>query len=316
MCYSPPPMVLGLLGSLFGGRNKLPSDQVTRVPRAAKKAAAEAIEGMTSTLTKIGALPGVADIKDTKRVPRGFYPLVEEFLKHADAYHATARKHLPIVEDEVKRPGEPGGTGACYTAPMGVSGIEALQIYRTVRTWRDFQDVAKKLGELGEQQFKDIQAGHSGKNPEKLRMGGKAVKEGRITFAKRMEPCPFLDRKRDRCRIWEQRPLVCRMHHPTTPSEYSRPDHEAWPLAVKAKNIRLPVKVQVALAQLDKRMMLQMSPFMYAGVLQLLQLGEGQQIQEVGEAPQRMQQDGQVARKANRNVKHAAKFKKKKKKRK
>jgi hypothetical protein len=83
---------------------------------------------------------------------------------------------------------------------------------------------------------------------------------------------------------------------------------------VKAKNIRLPVKVQVALAQLDKRMMLQMSPFLYAGALQLLQLGEGQPIQEVGEAPQRMQQDGQVAQKANRNVKHAAKFKKKKRK--
>ena len=43
-------------------------------------------------------------------------------------------------------------------------------------------------------------------------------------------------------------------------------------------------------------------------------LQEGQPIQEVGEAPQRMQQDGQVAQKANRNVKHAAKFKKKKKK--
>jgi Fe-S-cluster containining protein len=306
-------MVLGFLAALFGARNRLPRDQVTRVPRAAKKAAAEAIEGMSSALTKIGALPGIADIKDHKRLPRGFYALVESFVQHAEAYQAIARKHLPIAED-VKRPGEPGGTGDCYPAPLGVSTIEALNIYRTIRPWRDFQDVAKRLAELGEQQFKDIQAGHSGKSPEKIRMGGRAVREGRIAFAKRMEPCPFLDQKRDRCRIWEQRPLVCRMHYPTTPPELSRPDHEAWPIAVKAKNIRLPVKVQVQLAQLDKRMMLQISPFMYAGVLQLLQLSEGQPIQEVGEAPQRMQQDGQVAQKANRNVKHAAKFKKKKKK--
>ncbi len=306
-------MVLGFLGALFGPRNRLPRDQVTRVPRAAKKAAAEAIEGMTQTLTKLSALPGIADIKEHKRVPRGFYALVEQFLQHVDAYHAVTRKFLPIPED-TKRPGEPGGTGDCYPAPLGLSTIEALHIYRTVRPWRDFQDVARRLAELGEQQFKDIQAGHSGKNPEKIRMGGRAVREGRITFAKRMQPCPFLDQKRDRCRIWEQRPIVCRMHHPTTPPEWSRPDHEAWPIAVKAKNIRLPVKVQVALAQLDKRMMLQTSPFLYAAVLQLLQLSEGQPIQEVGEAPQRMQQDGQVVQRANRNVKHAAKFKKKKKK--
>jgi hypothetical protein len=50
----------------------------------------------------------------------------------------------------------------------------------------------------------------------------------------------------------------------------------------------------------------------YASVLQLLQLGEGQMLQEVGEAPQRMQQDGRVAQKANRNVSHAKKFAKKK----
>ena len=306
-------MVLGLLGALFGPRNRLPRDQVTRVPRSAKKAAAEAIAGMTNALTKLSALPGIADIKDNKRVPRGFYELVDTFLKHVDEYQAIARKHLPIADD-VKRPGEPGGTGDCYPAPIGLNAIEALNIYRSIRPWRDFQEVAKQLAELGELQFKDIQAGHSGKNPEKIRMGGRAVREGRIAFAKRMQPCPFLDQKRDRCRIWEQRPVVCRMHYPTTPPEMSRPDHEAWPIAVKAKNIRLPVKVQVQLAQLDKRMMLQVSPFLYAGVLQLLQMSEGQPIQEVGEAPQRMQQDGQVAQKANRNVKHAAKFKKKKKK--
>ena len=40
------------------------------------------------------------------------------------------------------------------------------------------------------------------------------------------------------------------------------------------------------------------------------QITEGHQLQEVGEAPARMQQDGQVTRRANRNVRHAAKFNK------
>ena len=43
-------------------------------------------------------------------------------------------------------------------------------------------------------------------------------------------------------------------------------------------------------------------------------IAEGELLQEVGEAPQRMQQDGRVAQKANRNVKHAKKYQKKAKK--
>ncbi len=309
-------MALGFLGGLFGRRNQLPTDQVTRIPRRAKKAATVAAAGMKDALDKIGALPGLADVAQTKRLPRGFYDLVDQFVEHADAYHAAVRTQLPVLNDGVKRPGEPGGTGPCYTAPLGVSTIEALNIYRRVRPWRDFQEVAQRLGELGEQQFKDIQSGHKGKDPEKIRMGSKAVRGGRLAYAKRMQPCPFLDEKKERCRIWEQRPMSCRMHHPLGGAELSRPDHEGYPEAVEAKNLRLPVKVQVALQQLDKRMMLQLSPFMFAGTLQLVQLAEGQLFQEVGEAPRRMQQDGQVAARANRNVKHAAKFKKKKKKKK
>jgi Fe-S-cluster containining protein len=306
-------MVLGLIGALFGGRTRMPRDQVTRIPRAAKKAAAVHTAGMKAALDKIGALPGLADIKENKRVPRGFHALVTEFLHHLDEYHEVVRKFLPNIDD-VERPGEPGGCGACFDAPMPLHAVEALNIYRTIRSWRDFQAVAQRMGELGEQQFKDIQSGHSGKDPEKIRMGGRAVRNGRITFAKRMERCPMLDEGKQRCRIWEQRPLVCRMHHPTTPDELSHPNHESWPGGVKAINIRPPVQIQVALAQLDKRLMLQLSPFMYGGVLQLLQLAEGHPIQEVGEAPLRMQQDGQVTQRANRNVKHAKKFKKKKKK--
>jgi ribosomal protein L30 len=79
-----------------------------------------------------------------------------------------------------------------------------------------------------------------------------------------------------------------------------------------AKNVRLPVVQQVAIGQLDKRMALQISPFLQAGMLQVLSLNEGQLIQEVGEPPQRMEMDGRVQQRANKNVKHAKKFQKKK----
>lgn len=304
-------MALGLIGALLGPRTKLPPDHVTRPPRAARKAAAEAIAGMQAVLDRISAMPGIADIAQNKRVPRGFYEAVDELRKHYDAYAEVVRKYLPIPEDS-KRPGEPGGCAACYATPMPVHAIEALAIYRHIRTFRDFPTLARKLGELGEEQFKEIQSGHTGKDPEKIRFGGKAVQQGRVAFAKRMQPCPMLDVGKERCRIWEQRPIACRMQWPITPPEQNRPDAEGWPRGARSHNIRLPVKQQVQVHQLDKRMALQTSPFLYAAVLQVLQLADGQLVQEVGEPPVRMQQDGHIAARANRNVKHAAKFAKKK----
>src|SRR5688500_12315758 len=128
-------MALGLLGALFGPRIKLPSDHVTRPPRAARKAAVEHIAGMQAVLDRIAAMPGIADIATNKRVPRGFYGAVEVLRRHYDAYSDVVKKFLPLPDDS-RRPGEPGGTAACHPAPMPVHGIEALAIYREVRTWK------------------------------------------------------------------------------------------------------------------------------------------------------------------------------------
>lgn len=269
------------------------------------------MDAMAAAIDKIGGLPGIADVKQTKRVPRGFYELAEGFQRSYDAYVETVKSHLPL--DGAQRAGRPGGTNACFAAPMGVSGIEALVIYRRTRVWKSFPDLARTMGEMGEQQFNDIQAGHKGKDPEKIRVGGRAMAQGRVNFAKRKLPCPYLNAGKGSCQLAEARPSVCRMHFPTGDEASFDPSNEGYPRSATAINIRPPVKVQVALAQLDKRMDLQLSPFLYAGQLQLVQLAEGQMIHEVGEAPQRMGQDGQISRRANRNVKHAKKYKKKKK---
>jgi len=298
-----------LLGILLGPRLRLPRDHTTRPSRKARKAAKIPIDAMQAALDRISALPGIADIKQTTRLPRGFSESVTQLHAAYDEYLEEVRKYLPGGQ-EAKRPGEPGGCGACYVAVMPVMGIEAIAIYREIRPWRDFPKVAQRLAEQGEQQIKDIQALHTGKDPEKMRMAGKAVQQGRVNYAKRMVPCPMLDEAKQRCRIWDQRPVCCRMHLPVTEGETNRPDHEGWPKAVKAHNVRLPVKQQVTVRQLDKRLALELNPFLSASILQVAQLAEGDLINEVGEAPRRMQQDGQVARRANRNVKHAKKYQK------
>lgn len=298
-----------LFGILFGPRIRLPRDQITRPSRKARKAAKVPIERMQAALDTISGLPGIADIKSSKRMPRGFSEALTELHAAYDEYSDIVRTFLPGGQD-AKRPGEPGGCSACYSAVMPVMSIEAIGIYREIRPWRDFPKVAQALAEQGEQQIKDIQAHHTGKDPEKMRMAGKAVQRGRVDYAKRLTPCPFLDEGKQRCRIWDQRPVSCRMHLPRTDEATARPDHEGWPKAAKAHNLRLPVKQQVVVRQLEKRLALELNPFLAASILQLAQLAEGEIIGEVGEAPRKMQQDGQVARRANRNVKHAKKFQK------
>lgn len=298
-----------LVGLLLGPRLRLPRDHITRPSRQANKAAKASIDAMQAALDKISALPGVADIKQTKRLPRGFSQAVQELRSAYDDYFETVRKFLPGGQ-QAKRPGEPGGCGACYVAVMPVMALEAIDLYREVRPWSDFPKLAQRLAAQGEQQIKDIQARHTGKDPERMRMAGKAVQQGRVDHAKRMEPCPFLDEGKQRCRVWSKRPVACRMHLPLADEATARPDHPGWPKAVKAHNVRLPVRQQVAVRQLEKRLALELNPFMSASLLQLAQLLEGKALLELGEAPQRMQQDGQVTQRANRNVKHAKKFQK------
>ena len=303
-------MVLEVLKSMFGRRIRLPRDQMTRVPRAVRKVAAPQVAAIEAAIDTIAALPGLADVATTKKLPKGFFAAVRALMAAYDAYIAVVVKHLPVLQQAV-RPGTPEGHNGCYEQPVGVTGVEGMAIYREARPWRDFAPVAQELARLGEQQFKDIQALHTGKDPEKIGMTSVAVQQGRVDFARRHEACPLLDQTTLRCRVWEQRPFVCRMHHILDPAS-ADPTAPAWPGQARVFNVRLPLRQQVALMQIEKRMLLTPAPFLDANILQWLQLAEGHQLSEVGEAPLRFAPDGQPPAKANRNRPGAKKFKDKK----
>ncbi len=302
-------MVLEAIRSLFGRRLRLPRDRVTRLPRAARKATLAQVAGVQAALDEIAALPGLADVAVTKRLPRGFFAAVTKLANAYEAYIAAVRTAIPELATAA-RPGTPDGYRSCYEPPFGVSGVEGAAIYRESRPWPDFGQVAQRLAQLGEQQFKDIQSLHTGKDPEKLRLAGKAVQQGRLDFARRREPCPFLHADTHRCRIWDQRPFACRMHHVVGDATWSDPQDPHYPGDVKVFNIRLPLRQQVALMQIEKRMMMQAAPILHANVLQWVSLSEGQVLTEAGEIAPRLAADGQVAAKANRNRPGAKKFQK------
>lgn len=70
-------MVLEVLKSMFGRRIRLPRDVVTRVPRAARKAAEPQVAAIEAAIDAIAALPGLADVANTKKLPKGFFAGVQ-----------------------------------------------------------------------------------------------------------------------------------------------------------------------------------------------------------------------------------------------
>ena len=302
-------MVLEALKSLFGRRIRLPRDQVTRVPRGVRKAVEPQVAAIQAAIDAIAALPDLADVATMKRLPKGFFAAVHALAGAYEAYIAAVTQRVPALKGSA-RAGTPEGQHACREQPVGVTGVEGMAIYRGARPWKDFAPVAQELARLGEQQFKDIQALHTGKDPEKIAMTSMAVQQGRLDFARRGEACPFLDPQGHRCRIWDERPFVCRMHHLLGDPREADPRSPGYPKQVKAYNVRMPLRQHVALMQIEKRMLMNAAPFLNANVLQWLQLAEGQLLAEVGEAPMRLAADGQAAAKANRNKPGAKKFSK------
>lgn len=304
-------MVLEVLKSMFGRRIRLPRDVVTKVPRAARKAAEPQVAAIQAAIDAIAALPGLADVATTKKLPKGFFAGVQALTAAYDGYIAAVVAAVPGLAGAA-RPGTPEGWHACHEQPVGVTGVEGLAIYRASRPWPDFAAVAQELARQGEQQFKDIQALHTGKDPDKISMTGVAVQQGRIDFARRGELCPLLDRDTHRCRVWDQRPFACRMNHILGDAKAADPRDPRWPKQTRVFNVRMPLRQMMALMQIEKRMLLTPAPFLAANILQWLQLAEGHQLAEVGEAPLRFLADGQPPAKANRNRPGAKKFAKEK----
>jgi len=302
-------MVLEALKSLFGRRIRLPRDHVTKVSRAARKAAEPQVAAIQAAIDTIAALPELADVATTKRLPKGFFAAVQALTAAYDAYIQAIVAATPALQN-APRAGTPAGHNACYEQPVGVTGVEGLAIYRAIRPWKDFPQVAKELARVGEAGYKDIQALHTGKDPDKISMAGVAVQQGRLNAARRHDACPLLDPATQRCRAWDVRPFACRMHFILSDPAWSDPRDEHFPKQVKPFNVRMPIRQQVALMQIEKRMLLTPAPFLFANILQWLHLAEGGALAEAGEAPARFAPDGQVAAKANRNRPNAKKFEK------
>lgn len=303
--------LLSYLRLIFSRRYRVPRDKSQRPNRAARQASAAASATLTECINTIADLPGLSDLSRTKIVPAGFYRAVKSMWSAYDQYAQSLHESMGLGGLHPAGQGE--GCNGCYGAPMGVSPAESLTIAQALAQRSDFAQLAQGLQDRAKILLEDIQAEQ--KKPDAQRTDPYALQKGRHRYHARGLACPFLDEKNKKCTIREHRPMSCRMHYIADPTERVRGDHPEHNQA-KVVNLRLPTKTQVAINQhIDKRMG-EISPLLFAGVLQAFELGQGQPVREVGQARQKTGRDGRLVARANRNVKGSKKEQKKRQKQK
>lgn len=303
--------MLSYLRLIFSRRYRVPRDKSQRPNRAARQASAAASATLTECINSIADLPGLSDLSRTKLLPAGFYRAVKGMWSAYDRYAQSLHESMGLAA--LHPAGEGEGCNGCYSAPMGVSPAESLTIAQAIAQRPDFPKLAQELQDRAKILLEDIQAEQ--KKTDAQRTDPYALQKGRHRYHARGLACPFLDEKNRKCSIRDVRPMSCRMHYIADPTERVRGDHPEHEQA-KVVNLRLPTKTQVAIKQhIDKRMG-EISPLLFAGVLQAFEMGQGQPVREVGQARQKTGRDGRLVARANRNVKGSKKEQKKRQKQK
>lgn len=289
--------MLSYLRLFFNRRYRVPRDKSQRPSRAAQKACAQAQTDFAASIDAIADLEGLSDFTRTKLLPPGFFRNVRAMWAAYDRYADEVRENMGW--DKLHQAGKGPGCDGCYGAPMGVSPAESFTIASAVAQRPDFPQLAQTLQARAQQVLEDIQAEQ--KSPNATKTDPFALQKGRHRYHARGLACPFLDEAKRECSIHEIRPLSCRMHLLDEPTARVRGDHAEHDQA-KVVNIRLPARTQLSINQhVDKRMG-EISPLMFAGVLQSFEMGQGQPAREKGQARQKTGRDGRLVAPVNRKT--------------
>jgi Fe-S-cluster containining protein len=102
-----------------------------------------------------------------------------------------------------------------------------------------------------------------------LRSDDRRFQKALLAYRTRARPCVFLDTDSGTCRIYEMRPIPCRMHFSVTDPQLCWPGH---PKARKARtpNLPPPDSIVTTMKEVARRAGLEhLSPVLFQGLIQL-----------------------------------------------
>lgn len=175
------------------------------VPREVTERALDHMVEMEALLEELAELPGLEEFTRTRRVPPRFFELWDAALAAYDRYLAamTGPGALPVRCKE-------GCSACCHEVPTGVQAVELLAIYAHYREFPDFVELHNRACDLADRLTTLL----TEQAPGKTAIASDSPEAARALLEYRSErrPCVFLEPDTQRCRIYERRPIPCRMH--------------------------------------------------------------------------------------------------------
>ena len=198
--------------------------QTMDVPAKRSPLAVAALDEGLAALQDVLRLPGLESAVETGSIPPELYAGIDRW------WRAYAR-YLAIVSSSVNARCTAGCAACCHQNPRGLSGLEALLVLRAARSHEDWP----ALREAFQEQAKAWRG--------RVAESGDAVAAMALTKREAVR-CPLLDES-DRCRVYEDRPVACRMFYALTEPEWCDVNHPQNAQAVNPHFEPAPVLRQI-----------------------------------------------------------------------
>lgn len=228
------------------------------VSREIAEAASDHLIEMDDRLEQLAELPGLEDFARTRALPREFFELWDQALAAYDRYLAVMTGAGAL---EVRCAA--GCAACCHEAPTGVQAVELLAIYERYRDFPDFAQLHNRACDLADKLTALLSQQAPGET--QIDSSSPAAAQALLAYRRQREPCVFLGPD-SRCRIYDRRPIPCRMHFAVTDPKWceSGDPHEEDAVT---PNLEPPADMLVHMKTIARRLGLEsLSPTLFQGI--------------------------------------------------
>jgi len=246
--------VAGLVDRLLPRRKQ----QSLRLSPELADAASNHLLEMDERLEQLATLPGLEAFATTRRVPREFFTIWDQALAAYDRFLAvmTGPGALAIRC-------QAGCSACCHEVPTGVQAVELLAIYERYRQFDDFAQLHNRACDLADHVTELIAEQAQGQ--QTIDSTDPAFTKALMAYRSERKPCVFLGPD-SRCRIYDRRPIPCRMHFAVTDPRWCEADHPNADQAV-TPNLEPPQDMLEHMRTVARRLGLERSsPLLFQGL--------------------------------------------------
>ncbi len=189
-----------------------PRTHKVSVSREIAEAASDHLLEMDARLEQLAELPGLEAFAKTRSLPREFFELWDKALAAYDRYLAAMTGPGALAVRCAA-----GCAACCHEVPTGVQAIELLAIYERYRELPDFAELHNRACDLADK----LTALLAEQAPGQTRIESSSPEAAKalLEYRRQRIPCVFLGPD-SRCRIYERRPIPCRMHFAITDPQW------------------------------------------------------------------------------------------------